>query len=132
MPVIGAVSELDDFFLAGGRYAFAFAPLWAKTLADLVTQQPQLPVDTRVSNRIGSSPAAQLSLEADMRRSLPRAEPASIWLTSGHIVDVRDGSAARNVAVAVTGGRIGRSSRSPKCRSRPTAAASAGATSCRG
>ena len=29
----------------GGTYAFTFAPLWAKTLADLVTGLPRLPVD---------------------------------------------------------------------------------------
>jgi sarcosine oxidase subunit beta len=45
MPVIGAVPELPDFYVAGGTYAFTFAPLWAKTLADLVTRQPRLPVD---------------------------------------------------------------------------------------
>jgi sarcosine oxidase, subunit beta len=45
MPVIGAVPGVDDFFVAGGTYAFTFAPLWAKTLADLVTHQPHLPID---------------------------------------------------------------------------------------
>jgi len=45
MPVIGAVPGLDDFFVAGGTYAFTFAPLWAKTVADLVTHQPHLPID---------------------------------------------------------------------------------------
>jgi sarcosine oxidase subunit beta len=45
MPVIGAVPGLADFYVAGGTYAFTFAPLWAKTLADLVTGLPRLPVD---------------------------------------------------------------------------------------
>jgi sarcosine oxidase, subunit beta len=45
MPVIGAVPGLDDFFVAGGTYAFTFAPLWAKTLADLVAHKPHLPID---------------------------------------------------------------------------------------
>jgi sarcosine oxidase subunit beta len=45
MPVIGAVPGLADFYVAGGTYAFTFAPLWAKTLADLVTGLPWLPVD---------------------------------------------------------------------------------------
>ncbi|MCU1657724.1 MAG: dmg 2 [Pseudonocardiales bacterium] len=44
MPVVGAVPGLDDFYLAGGTYAFTFAPLWAQTLADLV-EGKQPPVD---------------------------------------------------------------------------------------
>lgn len=42
-----------------------------------------------------------------MDRSLPRPEPAGVWLTSGHVVDVRTGGVRRDVAVEVTGGRIG-------------------------
>jgi imidazolonepropionase-like amidohydrolase len=42
-----------------------------------------------------------------MDRSLPRPEPAGIWLTGGHVVDVRTGSVTRDAAVEVTGGRIG-------------------------
>jgi sarcosine oxidase subunit beta len=45
MPVIGAVPGLDEFFVAGGTYAFTFAPLWAMTIADLVTHQKHLPID---------------------------------------------------------------------------------------
>ena len=45
MPVIGAVPGLDNFFVAGGTYAFTFAPLWARTLADLVIGRQHLPVD---------------------------------------------------------------------------------------
>jgi imidazolonepropionase-like amidohydrolase len=42
-----------------------------------------------------------------MDRSLPRPEPTGVWLTGGHIVDVRTGSITRDAAVEVTGGRIG-------------------------
>lgn len=45
MPVIGAVPGLENFLVAGGTYAFTFAPLWARTLADLVTQEHRLPAD---------------------------------------------------------------------------------------
>lgn len=42
-----------------------------------------------------------------MDRSLPRPEPSGLWLTGGHAVDVRTGSITRDVAIEVTGGRIG-------------------------
>ena len=44
MPVIGSLSGLPGFHLAGGTYSFTFAPLWAKTVACLVTGR-QPPVD---------------------------------------------------------------------------------------
>lgn len=37
MPVIGEVPGAPGVFLAGGTYAFTFAPLWARILTDLVT-----------------------------------------------------------------------------------------------
>jgi imidazolonepropionase-like amidohydrolase len=42
-----------------------------------------------------------------MNRSLTRHEPAGLWLTGGHVVDVRTGTIRRDVAVEVVGGRIG-------------------------
>lgn len=36
MPVIGEVPGRPGLFLAGGTYAFTFAPLWARVLRDLV------------------------------------------------------------------------------------------------
>ncbi|GAB6896941.1 FAD-binding oxidoreductase [Kineosporia succinea] len=44
MPVIGAVPGADGLLVAGGTYAFTFAPLWADTLAALVLGEPT-PVD---------------------------------------------------------------------------------------
>lgn len=36
MPVIGEVPGADGLFVAGGTYAFTFAPLWAETLTALI------------------------------------------------------------------------------------------------
>jgi Glycine/D-amino acid oxidases (deaminating) len=36
MPIIGELPGADGLFVAGGTYAFTFAPLWADTLAALV------------------------------------------------------------------------------------------------
>jgi sarcosine oxidase subunit beta len=36
MPVIGAVPGWPGYFVAGGTYAFTFAPLWARCLAALI------------------------------------------------------------------------------------------------
>lgn len=44
MPVIGEVPGAEGFFVAGGTYAFTFAPLWAQTLTALIHGQ-QPPVD---------------------------------------------------------------------------------------
>ena len=42
-----------------------------------------------------------------MDRSVTRPEPVGMWLTGGHVVDVRTGTVRRDAAVEVTGGRIG-------------------------
>jgi sarcosine oxidase subunit beta len=39
MPIIGEVPGHDGLFVAGGTYAFTFAPLWAKTLLDLILKR---------------------------------------------------------------------------------------------
>lgn len=39
-------------------------------------------------------------------RLRPMAEPETLWLTGGHVVDVRSGRVRRNANVAVTAGRI--------------------------
>ncbi|MEV7012589.1 FAD-binding oxidoreductase [Streptosporangium sp. NPDC051022] len=44
MPVIGEVSGAPGFFVAGGTYAFTFAPLWGETLRCLIERKPP-PVD---------------------------------------------------------------------------------------
>lgn len=44
MPVIGAVPGLPRFLVAGGTYAFTFAPLWAQVLTSMVLGEPS-PVD---------------------------------------------------------------------------------------
>jgi glycine/D-amino acid oxidase-like deaminating enzyme len=40
MPVIGEVPGHPGFFVAGGTYAFTFAPLWGETLRNLVIGKP--------------------------------------------------------------------------------------------
>lgn len=40
MPVVGEVPSAAGLFVAGGTYAFTFAPLWARTLADLIQRKP--------------------------------------------------------------------------------------------
>jgi sarcosine oxidase subunit beta len=40
MPVIGKVPNLSGVYLAGGTYSFTFAPLWARILAQLISEQP--------------------------------------------------------------------------------------------
>jgi sarcosine oxidase, subunit beta len=40
MPVVGEVPGRPGLFLAGGTYAFTFAPLWARVLRDLVLAAP--------------------------------------------------------------------------------------------
>jgi sarcosine oxidase subunit beta len=40
MPVIGEVPGHPGFFVAGGTYAFTFAPLWGETLRNLVVGKP--------------------------------------------------------------------------------------------
>jgi sarcosine oxidase subunit beta len=44
MPVIGEVPDAPGFLVAGGTYAFTFAPLWGETLRCLVEGKPT-PVD---------------------------------------------------------------------------------------
>jgi len=39
MPIIGEVPGCDGLFVAGGTYAFTLAPLWAKTLLDLIMKR---------------------------------------------------------------------------------------------
>lgn len=40
MPIIGPISGYTGIFLAGGTYSFTFAPLWARVLTQLITEQP--------------------------------------------------------------------------------------------
>lgn len=40
MPIIGPISGYKGIFLAGGTYSFTFAPLWARVLTQLITEQP--------------------------------------------------------------------------------------------
>lgn len=42
MPVIGEVPEHPGLLVAGGTYAFTFAPLWGRVLTDLVLARPPL------------------------------------------------------------------------------------------
>lgn len=43
MPVIGEIPGRAGFFVAGGTYAFTFAPVWSRSLAALITgDQPPL------------------------------------------------------------------------------------------
>ncbi|WP_326821003.1 NAD(P)/FAD-dependent oxidoreductase [Streptosporangium sp. NBC_01756] len=44
MPVIGEVPGAPGFYVAGGTYAFTFAPLWGETLRCLIEGKPP-PVD---------------------------------------------------------------------------------------
>ncbi|MFD5513780.1 NAD(P)/FAD-dependent oxidoreductase [Streptomyces sp. NPDC127051] len=45
MPVIGEVPGHPGFLIAGGTYAFTFAPVWGETLASLISgEQPADPV----------------------------------------------------------------------------------------
>ena len=39
MPIIGEVPGAEGLFVAGGTYAFTFAPLWAKTLLNLILKR---------------------------------------------------------------------------------------------
>lgn len=40
MPIIGKVPHKKGIYVAGGTYSFTFAPLWAKILTQLITDQP--------------------------------------------------------------------------------------------
>jgi sarcosine oxidase subunit beta len=40
MPVIGEIPGAPGLFVAGGTYSFTFAPLWAETLAALISGAP--------------------------------------------------------------------------------------------
>ncbi|WP_082166715.1 FAD-binding oxidoreductase [Nocardiopsis sp. RV163] len=40
MPVIGPVPGQDGLYVAGGTYAFTFAPLWGETLSRMVRGEP--------------------------------------------------------------------------------------------
>lgn len=40
MPIIGKVPDHEGIYVAGGTYSFTFAPLWAKILMQLMTDQP--------------------------------------------------------------------------------------------
>jgi len=59
MPVIGEVPSRPGLFLAGGTYAFTFAPLWARVLRDLVlrtapeVEVADLGVDRLLGARVG-------------------------------------------------------------------------------
>ena len=39
MPVIGGLTEYSGLLVAGGTYAFTFAPLWGLILSQLATGQ---------------------------------------------------------------------------------------------
>lgn len=40
MPIIGRIPNCEGVYVAGGTYSFTFAPLWAKVLMQLITNQP--------------------------------------------------------------------------------------------
>jgi sarcosine oxidase subunit beta len=40
MPIIGRIPNCEGVYVAGGTYSFTFAPLWAKILMQLITNQP--------------------------------------------------------------------------------------------
>lgn len=42
MPIVGEVRGYRNYFVAGGTYAFTFAPLWGKCIADLVAERPTM------------------------------------------------------------------------------------------
>jgi sarcosine oxidase subunit beta len=58
MPVVGAVPGAPGFFLAGGTYAFTFAPLWAEVLTALVlAEAPPVDIDDLGPARLMAAPA---------------------------------------------------------------------------
>jgi sarcosine oxidase subunit beta len=62
MPVIGEVPGAPGYFVAGGTYSFTFAPLWATTLADLISHDvPLQPIDDLGPSRLMIKPAELLS-----------------------------------------------------------------------
>jgi sarcosine oxidase subunit beta len=59
MPVVGAAPEAPGFFVAGGTYAFTFAPLWAEVLTSLVLDEPPaVDVDDLGPSRLMAATAA--------------------------------------------------------------------------
>jgi sarcosine oxidase subunit beta len=53
MPVVGELPGHPGFLVAGGTYAFTFAPLWASVLRSLVAgEAPELPVDDLGPDRL--------------------------------------------------------------------------------
>lgn len=55
MPVVGPVPGHPGMLVAGGTYAFTFAPLWARVLTDLVLgRPPRLPVADLAPDRLGA------------------------------------------------------------------------------
>lgn len=53
MPVVGELSSLPGFFVAGGTYAFTFAPLWAECLVALIEQrEPPVSLDGLSPDRL--------------------------------------------------------------------------------
>jgi sarcosine oxidase subunit beta len=61
MPVIGEVPGHPGFFVAGGTYAFTFAPVWGETLCRLIAREPPAdPVDDLGPGRLLSDPVPTL------------------------------------------------------------------------
>jgi sarcosine oxidase subunit beta len=57
MPVIGEVPGHPGFFVAGGTYAFTFAPVWGETLCRLIAREPPAdPVDDLGPGRLLPDP----------------------------------------------------------------------------
>jgi len=63
MPIIGKVPNREGIYVAGGTYSFTFAPLWAKILMQLITDQ-SLEVSIK-----GLEPERLISRTSEMRIS---------------------------------------------------------------
>lgn len=61
MPIIGKVPHRKGIYVAGGTYSFTFAPLWAKILTQLITDQP---LEVSIE---GLEPGRLISNESNMR-----------------------------------------------------------------
>lgn len=119
MPVIGEVPGAPGFYVAGGTYAFTFAPLWGdaalpdrgEAAAGRRLRPRPRPADGAVEPgrqrpRTGKPPGQKEQAVLTSPRLRPTSEPETLWLTGGHVVDVRSGRIRRNVNVLVAAGRI--------------------------
>ncbi|WP_155989002.1 FAD-binding oxidoreductase [Nocardiopsis sp. CNT312] len=62
MPLIGAVPGAPGFYVAGGTYAFTFAPLWGETLGRLIREeQPRVDVSPFSPDRLTETGRASLT-----------------------------------------------------------------------